>query len=69
MIASESGGYQGIGFALPSNTAAKVYNTIIKEGKMTRGSIGIQFSAEDPKVAACSMCTVASSRACSFRKW
>ncbi len=47
MIASESGGYQGIGFALPSNTAVKVYNTIIKEGKMTRGSIGITFN-EDP---------------------
>jgi serine protease Do len=47
MIASESGGYQGIGFALPSNTAVKVYNSIIKEGKMTRGSIGISFT-EDP---------------------
>ncbi len=48
MIASESGGYQGIGFALPSNMAVKVYNNIIKEGKVTRGSIGIQFR-EDPK--------------------
>ena len=48
MIASESGGYQGIGFALPINTAVKVYNTIIREGKMTRGSIGIRFM-EDPK--------------------
>jgi len=47
MIASESGGYQGIGFALPSNTAVKVYNTIIKEGKMTRGSIGISFPSVD----------------------
>ncbi|HEY4089823.1 MAG TPA: trypsin-like peptidase domain-containing protein [Bryobacteraceae bacterium] len=48
MIASESGGYQGIGFAMPINTAVKVYNTIIREGKMTRGSIGITFG-EDPK--------------------
>jgi serine protease Do len=47
MIASESGGYQGIGFAMPSNTMVKVYNSIIKEGKMTRGSIGISFT-EDP---------------------
>jgi serine protease Do len=45
-IASRSGGYQGIGFALPINTAAHVYNQIIKEGKVTRGSIGIQFSAD-----------------------
>jgi serine protease Do len=46
MIASESGGYQGIGFALPSNMAVKVYNNIIKEGKVTRGSIGIKFSPD-----------------------
>ncbi|HYW47126.1 MAG TPA: Do family serine endopeptidase [Bryobacteraceae bacterium] len=45
-IASRSGGYQGIGFALPINTAAGVYNEIIKTGKVTRGSIGITFSAD-----------------------
>jgi len=46
-IASRSGGYQGIGFALPMNTAAEVYNSIIKNGKMTRGSIGITFTQSD----------------------
>jgi serine protease Do len=46
-IASRSGGYQGIGFALPINTAAKVYNDIIKTGKVTRGSIGIRFTPSD----------------------
>jgi serine protease Do len=46
-IASRSGGYQGIGFALPVNTAANVYNQIIKNGKVTRGSIGIQFTQSD----------------------
>jgi serine protease Do len=45
MIASRSGGYQGIGFAMPINTAVKVYNDIIQNGQVTRGSIGIQFSA------------------------
>jgi serine protease Do len=45
-IASRSGGYQGIGFALPINTAASVYNDIIKHGKVTRGSIGITFSPD-----------------------
>ena len=45
-IASRSGGYQGIGFAMPINTAATVYNEIIKTGKVTRGSIGITFSAD-----------------------
>jgi serine protease Do len=42
-IATRNGGYQGIGFALPVNTAAQVYNDIIKNGKVTRGSIGIKF--------------------------
>jgi serine protease Do len=46
MIASRSGGYQGIGFAMPMNTAVKVYNSIIREGHMTRGSIGITFDPE-----------------------
>jgi len=46
MIASRSGGYQGIGFAMPINTAVKVYNQIIKAGHMTRGSIGITFEPE-----------------------
>ena len=45
MIATRSGSYEGIGFALPSNIAAKVYNDIIKEGRVVRGSIGIKFSA------------------------
>lgn len=42
-IATQSGGYQGVGFALPVNTAANVYNSIIRSGKMSRGSIGISF--------------------------
>jgi serine protease Do len=46
-IASRTGGYQGIGFALPINTAAAVYNEIIKNGKVTRGSIGIKFIPSD----------------------
>ena len=43
MIASRSGGYQGIGFAMPVNTAVKVYNQIIHNGHVTRGSIGVSF--------------------------
>ena len=46
-IASQSGGYQGIGFALPINTAAMVYNAIIKTGHVTRGSIGISFTPSE----------------------
>jgi serine protease Do len=49
MIASRSGGYQGIGFALPINTAVKIYNQLIKTGRVTRGSIGISFDPLDDK--------------------
>ena len=46
-IATRTGGFQGIGFALPMNMAVKVYNMIIKSGKVTRGSIGVRFSNAD----------------------
>ena len=49
-IVSGSGGYQGVGFALPINTAAKVYNQIIKSGHVTRGAIGIQFQEVKPEL-------------------
>ena len=45
-IATENGGYQGIGFALPINLAASVYNQIIKAGRVSRGSIGIGFDPD-----------------------
>src|SRR3989441_1533456 len=39
-------GYEGVGFALPSNTAINVYNQLITNGKVTRGPIGVQFTEE-----------------------
>jgi serine protease Do len=43
-IFTQSAGYQGIGFAMPSNTVADIYNDLISPGhKVIRGSIGIQF--------------------------
>src|SRR5438093_1034875 len=39
-IYSESGGYQGIGFAVPSNLAWKVVGDLINDGEVRRGSIG-----------------------------
>ncbi|HVB37585.1 MAG TPA: trypsin-like peptidase domain-containing protein, partial [Vicinamibacterales bacterium] len=39
-ILSESGGYQGIGFAIPSNLVRKVVDDLIKYGEVRRGSIG-----------------------------
>ncbi len=43
MIATRSGGYEGIGFALPVNMVVRVYNDIIHDGHVTRGSIGVSW--------------------------
>ncbi|WP_263366990.1 trypsin-like peptidase domain-containing protein [Edaphobacter bradus] len=43
-IFTQSMGSQGVGFAMPSNTIANVYNMLIgPEHKVVRGSIGISF--------------------------
>ncbi|GIW21855.1 MAG: serine protease [Candidatus Sericytochromatia bacterium] len=42
-IASKTGGYMGIGFAIPINMAKKVMNDILTKGKVTRGFLGIQI--------------------------
>jgi serine protease Do len=43
-IYTQSAGYQGIGFAMPSNTVVAVYNDLIGAShKVTRGSIGVSF--------------------------
>jgi len=39
-IFSQSGGYQGIGFAIPSNLARRAVNDFLKYGEVRRGSIG-----------------------------
>ena len=39
--------YQGVGFAMPINMAAQVYNQIIKNGKVTRGGIGVSIVISD----------------------
>jgi serine protease Do len=40
-IVSESGGFEGIGFAIPSNIAKAVAEAIVKHGKVVRGWLGI----------------------------
>jgi serine protease Do len=45
-IFTSGGGYQGVGFAMPSNTVVSVYNQLIgPEHKVSRGSIGVEFNA------------------------
>ena len=46
-IFTQSMGYQGVGFALPSNTVVKVYNQLTSsDHRVVRGSIGVLFNAE-----------------------
>jgi serine protease Do len=45
-IITGSRGYEGVGFALPSSTAISVYNQIISQGRVTRGSIGVSFQPD-----------------------
>jgi len=48
-IISETRQSAGLGFALPSNMALKVYNQLVSSGKVTRGSIGITYNGDqDP---------------------
>ena len=43
-IFTQSSGYQGIGFAMPSNTVVQVYNDLISPThRVTRGAIGVSF--------------------------
>jgi serine protease Do len=52
-ILTETSSYAGVGFAMPSNTVATVYNQLIgPEHRVARGSIGIEFSAQpNPAIA------------------
>jgi serine protease Do len=45
-IYTGSRGFEGVGFAMPSNVVINVYNQLITSGKVTRGSIGITFQDE-----------------------
>lgn len=42
-IFTQSGGYMGIGFAIPSNMAKSVMNSLINHGKVVRGWIGVSI--------------------------
>jgi len=47
-IFSTTGGYQGIGFAIPSNMAQDVMNSLIKNGKVVRGWLGVTIQPLTP---------------------
>jgi len=50
-IFSTSGGYMGIGFAIPSDMAKTVMDSIIKHGKVVRGWLGVSIQNVTPELA------------------
>jgi serine protease Do len=46
-IFSQSGGYMGIGFAVPIDMALQIKNQLLSNGKVTRGYIGIFMNPEE----------------------
>lgn len=50
-IASRTGGYMGIGFAIPSNMAQKIMSDLVNKGRVSRGFLGIQIQNIDERIA------------------
>ncbi len=50
-ILSRSGGYQGVGFAIPSNMVKNVVDNILKHGKVVRGWLGVSVQEITPELA------------------
>src|SRR5215831_7844140 len=51
LIFSESGTSAGVGFSIPSNLANKVYGSLVKYGKVTRGYLGVYLKPVDAAYA------------------
>jgi serine protease Do len=49
-IFSRSGGYQGIGFAVPANMARLIVDQLVKEGRVVRGWLGVTIQELSPEV-------------------
>jgi len=47
-IISRTGGSQGIGFAIPSNTVRTALESLLKQGRIIRGYLGIKMRAPQP---------------------
>jgi len=50
-IASPTGGSIGIGFAIPINLAAKIMQSLVDDGEVRRGFIGVELAALDRELA------------------
>lgn len=52
LILSQSGGSEGLGFAVPSNIVANVVDQLIKSGRVVRGEVGVVAQTITPALAA-----------------
>ncbi|GAB4184569.1 MAG: DegQ family serine endoprotease [Simkaniaceae bacterium] len=50
-IVSKSGGYMGIGFAIPSNILSTIKSQLIEKGEVTRGFLGVSLQPIDKDLA------------------
>lgn len=50
-ILSRSGGFQGVGLAVPSNLVSQVADSLVKTGKVTRGYLGVTIQNITPALA------------------
>jgi serine protease Do len=50
-IASESGGFEGIGFTIPSRMVVRVANALMARGKVERGWLGVSIQDLTPELA------------------
>ncbi len=50
-IYSETGGYEGIGLAIPSSMAKRIVADLIKQGKVRRGYLGVRIQPVDAALA------------------
>jgi len=50
-IFSRSGGYMGIGFAIPVNMAKQIRDQLIEHGEVTRGRLGVYIQDLTPELA------------------
>jgi serine protease Do len=50
-ILSRSGGFQGVGLAVPTNMVSHVADSIVKNGKVVRGYLGVNIQSITPALA------------------
>src|SRR6476469_1466168 len=50
-IFSQTGGYQGVGFAVPTSMSKPIYESLVTNGKVVRGFLGVSIQDLNPELA------------------